>query len=133
MSWICPKCDRELSSENATHYCARVSIDSLFEGKSAEQVLAFDKILSLVADWDDVAISATPNCIVFAHHKTFLVIRPMKAAIDVKFYTEVPPKKLAVHKSFVYGGKYVNNVRIAKVEEISDELISYVRESYKLL
>jgi hypothetical protein len=110
-----------------------VSLDSLFEGKSEELMLAFDKLLSLVADWDDVAISTTPNCVVFVHRQTFLVVRPMKAALDVKFYSELPPTDLLLYKSFVYSGRYVNQVRVSKVEDISPGLLRYIRESYKLL
>lgn len=133
MAWICPKCERELSSENQMHYCAKVSLDSLFEGKSDELMLAFDKLLSLVADWDEVAISTTPNCIVFVHRQTFLVVRPMKAALDVKFYSESPPAEIMLHKSFIYAGRYVNQVRVSKAEEIKSGLVQYIRESYKLL
>jgi hypothetical protein len=115
------------------HYCAKVSLDSLFEGKSNELVLAFDKLLSLVADWDEVAISTTPNCIVFVHRQTFLVIKPMKAALDVKFYSVAPPADLKLHKSFVYAGRYANQVRISKVEDITNPLIKYIRSSYVLL
>jgi len=54
MSWTCPKCDGELPSKDYRHYCARVSLDSLFEGRSPELVLAFYKILAEVADWPKV-------------------------------------------------------------------------------
>lgn len=54
MSWTCPDCERELPWKDYRHYCARVSLDSLFEGRSPELVLAFDKILAEVADWLDI-------------------------------------------------------------------------------
>jgi hypothetical protein len=133
MTWICPKCERELSGENQMHYCAKVSLDSLFEGKSEELLLAFDKLLSLVAEWDDVAISTTPNCVVFVHRQTFLVVRPMKAVLDVKFYSEAPPTEISLYKSFIYTGRYNNQIRVSKVEELTGVLIGYIRESYKLL
>jgi hypothetical protein len=110
-----------------------VDLDSLFEGKSTELVLAFDKLLLSVADWEDVAISNTPNCVVFVHRQTFLVIRPMKAALDVKFYSEVPPVGLTLHKSYIYSGRYANHFRIAKLEDLMPAMIGYIRESYQLL
>jgi hypothetical protein len=133
MAWVCPKCERELKSETQTHYCAKVNLDTLFEGKSAEIVLTFDKLLLLVADWDDVAISTTPNCIVFVHDQTFLVVRPMKAALDVKFYSTAPPTGLILHKSYIYSGRYANHVRISKVEELTPVMIRHIRQSYELL
>src|ERR1700743_53559 len=110
MSWVCPNCDRELVKENQTHYCARVSVDSLFEGKSAELVLVFDKILAEVAGWEDVVVSTTPNCIVFLHRKTFLVIRPMQKVLDVKFYSLVQQTGYPIINSVLYSGKYATNV-----------------------
>jgi hypothetical protein len=52
MSWICPKCERELPKPEQRHYCARVSLDSLFLGQPPELVLVFDKLLAEVADWE---------------------------------------------------------------------------------
>jgi hypothetical protein len=133
MTCVCPKCERELKSENATHYCARVSIDSLFEGKKEDLVLVFDKLLVVVADWDDVAISASPNCIVFVHRLTFLVVKPMKTALDVKFYSEKPLEGLQLYKSFIYSGRHVNQVRISSIEQLTPALLKFIRGSYLLL
>lgn len=133
MAWVCPKCERELKSETQTHYCAKVNLDSLFEGKSAELMLAFDKLLLSVADWDGVAISTTPNCVVFVHRQTFLVVRPMKAVLDVKFYATAPPTGLILYKSYIYSGRYANHFRISKLEDLTPIMIRYIRESYELL
>ncbi|MDP9077886.1 MAG: hypothetical protein M3O71_10715 [Bacteroidota bacterium] len=50
MPYICPKCERELVSEQQRHYCAKISLDDLFKGKSDELLLLFDKLLAEVAD-----------------------------------------------------------------------------------
>lgn len=133
MSWICPKCERELLKEGQTHWCEKISIDSLFHNKNPELVLAFDKILAEVAGWDDVLVSTTPNCIVFVHRKTFLVIRPMQKVIDIKFYSETAQNKPPIIQSILYGGKYANNVRLKSVEELSPQLFNHIRQSYNLL
>lgn len=133
MAWVCPKCERELKSETQTHYCAKVNLDTLFEGKSAELVLTFDKLLLAVADWDDIAISNTPNCVVFVHNQTFLVIRPMKASLDVKFYSTVAPSGIILNKSYIYSGRYANHIRISRLEDITPGILRYIRDSYELL
>jgi len=133
MTWVCPKCERELKSETQTHYCAKVDLDSLFEGKSAELTLTFDKLLLLVADWNDAAISTTPNCVVFVHRQTFLVVRPMKGVLDVKFYSASPPTGLVPYKSYIYSGRYANHLRVSKLEDLTPVMIRYIRESYELL
>lgn len=133
MTWVCPKCERELKSETQTHYCAKVNLDSLFKAKSTELTLTFDKLLLLVADWTDVAISTTPNCVVFVHRQTFLVVRPLKGVLDIKFYAASPPTALVPYKSYIYSGRYASHLRVSRLEDLTPVMIRYIRESYELL
>jgi hypothetical protein len=133
MSWICPKCERELPKPEQRHYCARVSLDSLFLGRPPELVLVFDKLLAEVADWEGVLIGITPNCIVFTRRLTFLVIRPMKKELDIKFYSKVPHPERPVIKSIASGNKFENHIRIALLDDLRPALFNYLRESYQLL
>ncbi|MDB5141132.1 MAG: hypothetical protein JWR12_3048 [Mucilaginibacter sp.] len=133
MSWTCPKCDREFPREEQRHYCARVRLDSLFEGRPEELVLVFDKILAEVADWEGVLVGTTPNCIVFTHRKTFFVIRPMKKELDLKFYSKVAHPDKPVIKSVVYGNKFENHIRLSLLDDLCPGIFTYIRESYQLL
>jgi len=132
MSWTCPDCDRELPWKDYRHYCQRVDLDSLFVGRSAELVLAFDKILAEVADWPDVLIGVTPNCIVFTRRVGFLIIRPMKKELDIKFYSAVAHPEKPVVKSAAVGKKFENHIRIAHADQVRPGLFMYIRESYNL-
>lgn len=133
MNWTCPNCDREFPKAEQRHYCARVSLDSLFKDKPAELILVFDKILAEVADWDGVLIGATPNCIVFTHKLTFLVIRPMKKELDIKFYTKTAHPEKPFHKSIAAGRKFQNHIRIALLDDLRPALFQHIRESYEML
>ncbi len=131
--WTCLNCERELKSANQWHNCVKVSIDSLFEGKAEDLVLIFDKLLAEVAGWKDVAVSATQNCIVFVHHQTFLIIRPMKKQLDLKFYSEVQLEGLPVIKSSLHSGRYQNHIRVSSPDELHPAIYDLIRASYKLL
>jgi hypothetical protein len=133
MSWTCPNCERELPNPGHRHYCARVSLDSLFTNKSPELVLVFDKILAEVADWENVLVGTTPNCIVFTHKLTFLVVRPMRKELDIKFYSKVAHPEKPVIKSVAVGNKFENHIRIATLDDLRPTLFVYLRESYQLL
>jgi hypothetical protein len=133
MSWTCPKCERELLNENQWHWCAKVSLDSLFAGRSAELILVFDKILAEVADWDGVLVSTSPNCIVFVHKKTFFVIRPMQKQLELKFYSKARLEGAMIHKSALYKGKYENYVRVSVVDDLNLPLFGVIRDSYNFL
>lgn len=133
MSWTCPKCDRELPWKDYRHYCQRVSLDSLFEGRSPELVLAFDRILAEVTDWEKVLVGVTPNCIVFTRRVGFLTIRPMKKWLDIKFYSAAAHTEKPVIKSIKVGNKYENHIRVDVAEDVSPGLFVYIRESYELM
>jgi hypothetical protein len=133
MSWICPKCERELPKPEQRHYCARVSLDSLFQGRPPELVLVFDKLLAEIADWDGVLVGTTPNCIVFTRRLTFLVIRPMKKELDLKFYSKVAYSEKTFSKSVASGNKFENHIRVSLLDDLQPVLFQYLRESYQLL
>jgi hypothetical protein len=132
MSYICPKCERRLVNEQQMHYCAKISLDDLFKDKPDEILLLFDKLLAEVANWPDVLLGITPNCITFVHRQTFIVIRPMQKQLDLKFYSvekiEVPP----VIKSIATAGRFQNNIRLSNINELRPKLFSWIRKSYEL-
>lgn len=131
--WTCPKCERELKNPNQWHNCVKVSIDSLFEGKAEELTFVFDKIVSEIIDWDNVVVSATKNCIVFVHNQTFLIVRPMKKELDLKFYTEQEQEEELIIKSIFYSGKYENHIRVSNLEQLTPIIYNYIKQSYQLL
>lgn len=131
--WICPKCERELKKENQWHNCVKVSIDSLFEGKPMELMVLFDKILAEVADWENVLVSTTQNCIVFVHRQTFLIIKPMKKDLDLKFYSEKELTGKLVFKSSPHASRFENHIRVSSTDDLAPNLYKHLRHSYDLL
>lgn len=133
MSWICPKCERELKKPNQMHYCIKVSVDDLLKGQSEDLVLAFDKLLAEVADWNDVTVSCSKNYIVFVRNKTFFLIRPMKKQLDLKFYSSKPPEKSPVTKSTLRAGRYENHIKISSLNDLTARVFMFIKDSYLLL
>ena len=131
--WTCPNCERSIKNPNQWHYCAKVDMDSLFEGKSDELILIFDKLLIGSVEWENVAVSATKNCIVFVHHQTFFILRPMKKLLDLKFYSQQELTVFPVLKSIPYFGKFENHVRLSHIEEVTDSILKMIKSSYQLL
>lgn len=133
MSWICPKCERELKKPNQIHYCIKVSVDDLLKDQSEELVLAFDKLLAEIVDWDGVTVSCSKNCIVFVHNQTFFVIRPMKKQLDLKFYSAKLPEEPMVIKSALHAGRYENHIRLTSLNHLTPRVYAFVKDSYHLL
>jgi hypothetical protein len=80
-------------------------------------------LLLEVIDWENVAFSATKNCIVFTHKKTFLVVKPMQKALNIKFYlphfSETPP----ISKCQEWSGKYATEVRLTDLDDLTTAVL----------
>jgi len=115
----CPRCNRVLRKANAVHYCAEVAIDDLFLDKTDEIVLAFDAIYQ-------------KNCIVFLRNKTFLVIKPMKKWLEVKFFSDELIDDDSLHKFGKQGKNYFGIIRFENEHEINQRYLEYFRYSYDI-
>jgi hypothetical protein len=132
MSWKCPSCNRTLKNANQWHCCVNQDIDNLFENKQGELVYVFDKILSYVDEFDHVEISATKNCIVFFKTQTFLVIKPMKTVLNIKFYLPEPVYAYPIFKTVLYGKQHEHHIRISAMEEANEKLFKFIKQSHDL-
>ncbi|NJL77499.1 MAG: hypothetical protein HC892_23115 [Saprospiraceae bacterium] len=128
----CPKCERELRKPNQWHYCLKVNIGDLFKNKEEELEFIFDRLLAEVVDWDDVAVSATKNCILFVHNITFLVIKPMKKQLDIKFGSENEQTQFPIIKSAIWNSKYENHIRVSNLDELTTDIYSFIKKSYQI-
>lgn len=93
---------------------------------------AFDKVLSYVVDLGDVEISATKNCVVFFKTQTFLVIKPMKALLNIKFYLQEPWEGYPVFKTARYGKQHEHHIRVSSVEEVDETVLYLIKQSFDL-
>jgi hypothetical protein len=132
MHTICDKCGRPLTKPNNWHYCKRISIDSLFEGKPVELVEAFDALLAEVSSWPNVSASATKTCIVFIAAKTFLVVKVMKQELDLKFMLPDERDEFPIYKKAKYGNKLEHYIRLSSADDLDGDVFRLIRESYGL-
>ncbi len=130
--YTCTKCERELRNPNQWHNCVKVNIGDLFKNKAEELEFIFDRVLAEIIDWENVAVSATKNCVVFVHHKTFLIVRPMKTQLDIKFYSEKEQNDFPIIKSSIWNSKYENHIRISSLNELTNEIYGFIKQSYQI-
>ena len=74
-------------------------IGELFVGKPDELVLAFAEITQEVEQWEPCTYGSSIHSIVFTSHKAWLIIKPMKTELDVKFYTDTALDSTILKKS----------------------------------
>ena len=127
---VCPSCKRVLNNINAWHYCAEVSMDDLFADKSDDILLVFDTLLEKVSAWENVAVSATKNCVVFVKNKTFFVVKPMTKHLEIKFYSMQPIEDEQLYKCSLWNSKYEGIIRVQNVQQLNSRIFDYIKESY---
>ena len=130
MPVICPKCERPVSSLKQWHYCKKVDMDSLFERKEDAVLHTFDKLIETVGTWPGVQFSATKACIVFVAKSTFLIVKPMKKALDMHFSLAALEEDDVVYKCVAYGGRYVHYIRLHAPEELNGRVLALIRKAY---
>lgn len=128
--WTCPRCDRRFKTTNQSHYCSVTTLDELFDDRSDEQVLAFDRIMTEVLQWEPCTMGVAKKAVVFTSHTAWLVIRPMSKALDVKFYHGEPLEHDAIKKITEYRNKYAHQLRIYHEEELTDDIFNLLRQGH---
>ena len=132
MSFTCPKCLRPLTRAHSWHYCKRLTYDDLFTGKSPALRQLFDDLLRRLLQWPGVRASASKTCIVFLHHKTFLVVKVMKTQLDLKFVLAAPSDEFPIYKHQAYGKKLEHYIRLSDASDVDETVWRLLRESYEL-
>ncbi len=130
MPVICPKCDRPIAAPKSWHYCKRVDLDTLFERKADVVLHLFDRLVETVGQWPDVQFSATKACIVFVARTTFLIAKPMKAALDLHFSLPEPEESEVVYKCVRYNGKFVHYIRLHDEADFTTGVLALIRKAY---
>ena len=120
---ICPICERKIRSVKQWHFCAKVNLEDLFIGKEKQVLFMFDKLLAELIDWPNLSYSGTKNCIVFVKQKTFLVVKPMKKELDLKFYLPYYSEEFPIYKSNLWSGKYETHIRLSDLDDLDNNVI----------
>lgn len=128
--YICPKCERPLSSSKAWHYCVSNDLDTIFKGKDPELELIFDKVLAEVIEWEYVSASAAKNCVVFIAKRTWLIARPMKSCLDLKFYTDERQEGYVIYSSKQQKTKWENHIRLSTLEQLEPNVFRHLKAAH---
>lgn len=129
--WTCPRCERVFKTTHQSHSCTQIELGELFLGKPDDLVLAFDDILLAVANWEPNHVGTATKSIVFTSQKAWLIIKPMRKELDVKFYLDKPLESGRLKKVTALGKKYAHHIRVQTPEQVNSELIDLLRQGYE--
>ena len=133
--WTCPKCRRKFRNANQLHSCNLVDKESFFERRPPHFKKLYQIIRDHVKDLGEFREEAVlPDVIFFKTKSTFLAIKVKKAWLDIEFFLdhleEEPPVKKYLQTS---KRRFAHLVSIDEEEDINNQLIEWIRESYELI
>ncbi|GAB5527316.1 MAG: hypothetical protein Roseis2KO_51880 [Roseivirga sp.] len=110
--------------------CVKKDIGELFLDKPDDLVLAFDTLCQRVMAWQPNTVGASVHSIVFTSKKAWLIVKPMKKDLDVKFYCDQPVDSVLIRRSSKMGKKHAHHVRLHNEFQITKELLDLLRIGY---
>lgn len=131
MPWTCPKCDRTLSRPNAWHQCVRKPVETLFEKKDPVVLILYQQVHKELSKWSGVKWSATQNCIVYISETTFLIIKPMKTCLELKFSLSEIMEAFPVYKAQQWGKRAWHLVRLYEEGDVDEAVWGLLKKSYE--
>ncbi len=128
--YTCPKCKRKFEKDNQSHMCVVKEVDDLFVKSTDELVMAYDTLRYIVMEWQPNYEGAAKHSVVFTNKKAWLIVKPMKSALDVKFYHDQVIDSGAIHSTSEYGGKFAYHLRIRNADDINREVMDLLKMGY---
>jgi len=128
--WTCTKCNRVFKSKNQYHICVIKDVGELFIGKPDEMVLAWDSLTQMVMEWQPNVYSASTKSIVYTSKKAWLIIKPMKSMLDIKFYYDDKIESNMIARHAKFGNKIAHHIRIKEESEVTQELLELLKQGY---
>ena len=129
--WTCPKCNRLFKTKNQSHTCVNKDIGELFMDRPDELVLAYDTLYQSVMPWQPNSVGATTKAIVFTSKKAWLIVKPMKQELDLKFYFHEPIQSDLIKRRGTMGKKHAHHLRIRHEDQIYGEVLELLKMGYQ--
>jgi hypothetical protein len=131
--WKCPNCGRIFNRTSQPHSCHRVSLEDHFKNKDLAKEI-FDYLVKEIKDKIGKCKIISISCCVHLFGKyDFLAALPKKDRLEIRFALnrelDTPRLKTSVPMSKKV---FKNCFDIKKKEEIDEEFLNWLKESYHL-
>jgi hypothetical protein len=133
--WTCPRCGRKFVSRNIWHSCTDATVDSFLAGNGPRARALFDRFEQLVALCGPYDVSPAKTRVAFMGRVRFAgVTRISDREMICSFALPYPlnnPRFTKIEQ--VVPGWYAHRLRITDPEQLDDEVLGWLRESYRLM
>lgn len=131
--WTCPKCGRIFEKTKQPHSCNKVPLDFHFKNKAKAKEL-FDYLVKTIdTKIGKCQIISLPCCIHLFGKYDFLAALPKKDRLEIRFGINRKLDNPRLKQSVPISTSNIKNcIDITTKEEINNELIKWLNESYYL-
>lgn len=111
--------------------CSQKEIGELFLDKPDDMVLAYDDLVQVISKWTPFSIGASVHSVVVTSKKAWLIIKPMKSELDVKFYHDSLLESERIKKVTKMGKRYAHHIRIRSSEELNEDIYGLLKMGFE--
>jgi hypothetical protein len=131
--WECPACGQTFVTRNASHSCVRLSLDEFF-GDRLEQRRLYEALLELLRGFGPVTVNVTKTRISFQARVRFAAVnRVTRSGLVCHFWLKRRVESPRLGRVDLYPpDNYVHQFRLTRVDELDDELASWLRDAYEV-
>ena len=134
MSWICPECGKSFRNRNQWHSCYALNLEDHLRNKPEGIRNTVNQLLNEVGRFGPIELNPVKSVIQVKAGATFLSIKPKKDFIELEFQLGEEIDQFPVHRTVRISGKRVLHfLYIQGREDISDQLLDWLRRSYQLV
>ena len=128
--WTCPRCRRQFKNRNQAHSCGQFSVEQLLDGKPLDVVELYDRLAELVLRCGEVVVAPTKTRVLFKVRTVFASVAVANNWLDLVFVLGRRLKHRRIKKAQEEYPGIVHFLRIEKVEDLDDDLASWLQEAY---
>jgi hypothetical protein len=131
--WTCPKCGRRFISRNLWHACGDYSVEGFLQGKGPRPRELFQRFEELIAECGPYEVAPAKTRVAFMGRVRFAGVQTVsERGMTVAFALPKPMPHPRIRKvEEIAPGWYGHTMRVTSPEELDDELLGWLRESYR--
>ncbi len=133
MPWTCRKCKRSFVARPKEHSCVKLAAADHLEGKPENLLEIYHRLEAVFSGFGDYRVEAVKTALYFKKLSTFAGIVFRKDHLRLEFFLDHEEDVFPVEKIVHYSkNRIVHTVSLSSVAEIDRQLLSWLKESYRL-
>lgn len=131
--WSCPECGAKLASKNLSHSCGDWSVERFLSGKGEGARALFARFEGLVARCGPFERAPAKTRVAYMVRMRFAAVNGLSDG-GLRAHVCLPRRLESPRISRVetVGKIHVHHFRVARPEELDDEVLGWLRESYAM-